>query len=287
MKKKFLILIIFGLLTSFMFAQQKVAKVKYTINPCVKSQDTVFFKIKDKIVKFKKNWILTETIGGKVIQRKLDAVETDTVKIDSIVIMKSKWYAGEVIQSEKDPSILKINPWIFKADKDSLLNNKAYIKIPANSYVTLKKEYWKWSAITIPFAIRPALNDTIGSKITADLKIGASFSRNIDWERFRNRRIKGLKSSYGVSLGVGFGFSKVTLDEDSTSLDSEPLTNSEDGLAFFITPGIGINIKGFQIAGFFGYDIGLTDNVNKWNYNNKHYFGIGLGVDLATFGKIE
>ncbi len=287
MKKQLILLILFGVLTNFTFSQQKVAKVKYTINPKKASQDTVFFKIKNKEVVFKKGWIVTETIGGKTIQRKLDTAEIKKMKVDSAVIMNNKWYAGEILHSEKDPSKLEINPWIFKSEKDSLLNSKAYIKIPENSYVTLKKEYWKWSAITIPFAIRPTLNDTIGSKITTDLKIGASFSRNIDWESYRNRRIKGLKSSFGISFGLGFGFSKVTLDKNSTSLDPKPIANSEDGLAFFLTPGIGINIRGFQIAGFFGYDIGLTENVKKWNYNKKHYFGIGLGVDLSTLGEIK
>ena len=187
--------------------------------------------------------------------------------------------------SDKEPNKLYLNPYNFKKPNEHL-NTQSYIRIPENSYVVLTKSYIKWSAITIPFAIRSKLNDTIGSQVTTDLKIGASFSYNFNLEIFKNRRLKAEKSIYGISGGIGFGFSKVKLDKNTTSLYQKPLENEENGLAFFIGPGIGINLKGFQIVGLYGWDIGLTDNVKKWNYNKKGYFGLGLGVDLSVFGKL-
>jgi hypothetical protein len=83
-----------------------------------------------------------------------------------------------------------------------------------------------------------------------------------------------------------FGFSKVTLNTASTSLLKTPYKNEEDGLAFFIGPGIGLNLKGFQVNFSYGWDLAITKNVKDWNYNNKGYMGIGLGIGLDFLGKL-
>jgi hypothetical protein len=205
---------------------------------------------------------------------------------DIPVKVENNWKVGEVKHEDAAPDKLYLNPYYFTQPKDSLLNNTWYIKIPDNGYVTLIRSFFKWNAITIPFAIRPSLNDTIGSKITTDLKIGASFSYNINAEVFKNRRFRAKKSLYGLSGGVAFGFSKVTLNASSTSLLAKPYKNEEDGLAFFIAPGLGINLKGFQVNFSCGWDLPITKNVKDWNYSKKRYIGIGLGVGLDVFGKL-
>ncbi len=115
------------------------------------------------------------------------------------------------------------------------------------------------------------------------MKIGASVTYNYNREKFLNRRIKASRTVRGISTGIGFGFSKVTLDSNSTSLAEEPNIKSEDGLAIFITPGIGLNLRKFQIDLFIGWDFGVTKNTKQWNYNGKPYLGLGLGVDINTF----
>jgi hypothetical protein len=267
-------------------AQQETESGRYKLRMKLASQDTVYMKIGKDTVLLKKGWVISETKAGKSIQRIL---ENDTLIIQKKEIpvkVTINWKIGEVKHSDDAPNKLILNPYFFSNPKDSLLNNQSYLKIPANGYVTLIRSYWKWNAITIPFAIRPSLNDTIGSKITTDLKIGASISYNINREIFKNRRIKANKSIYGISGGLGFGFSKVTLDKSSTSLLENPYENSEDGLAFFIAPGIGLNLKGFQINFSYGWDLPITSNVKDWNYSKKGYFGLGLGIGLDVFGKI-
>ncbi len=291
MKKIFtLILIVFSLTT--IFGQDQNTKFnKYVLRYKKASQDTVFYKIKIKKDTLNKDWILTEKVGDYVIQRMLKIDTIVESKIDTAITLVRNWKISEVKYEDKDPNKLYLNPYTFY---DKKLNSECYLKIPENSYVVLVNSFVKWNAITIPFAIRPGLSkfdsignkiDSIGSKITTDLKIGASFSYNYNFEFFRNRRIKAKRSVIGLSGGIGFGLSKVTLTNTSTSLLKSPYENEEDGIAFFIAPGIGINLKGFQIAGFIGWDIGLTDNVNDWNYNKEMYFGIGLGTDLSVFGK--
>lgn len=265
--------------------EQSTAFDRYRIHPNWPNQQTAYYKIGMKRDTLKKGWITTEAKGNILIQRVLLKDTIIVSVVDSPVQILSNWKIGELKYTNDSPEKLILNPYVFTNPHDDYLNDKFHLKIPENSSITLTHSFVKWNAITIPFAIRPALNDTIGSKVTADLKIGASFSYNFNWETFKNRRIEIKKSVIGISGGLGFGFSKVTLDKSSTSLSKEPFKNSEDGLALFITPGIGINLKGFQIAGFYGWDIGLTKNVTSWNYNKKPYFGIGLGIDIPTFGK--
>jgi hypothetical protein len=284
--KKNTLLIIFALLVNSLFSQQLPEHGRYKLRKNLKSQDTVYMKIGEKKSILKKGWIITETKGDNSIQRVLDRDTTITIKKDMPIKVTSNWKIGEVKHTDDAPDRLILNPYHFKNKEDSIYNNKSYIKIPENGYVTLVRSYFKWNAITIPFAIRPSLNDTIGSKVTTDLKIGASISYNCNWELFKNRRILAKKSIYGISTGIGFGFSKVTLNANSTSLLKTPYVNEEDGLAFFIAPGIGLNLKGFQINFSYGCDLPITSNVKDWNYSEKGYFGIGLGVGLDIFGKI-
>lgn len=285
--KKIILLFTLFFSTIIVFSQDQETEIgRYKLRINKPFQDTVYIKIgKDKKV-IPKGWTITETIGGITTHRVLKNDSIVEAKIYIPVKVNSNWKIGEVKHIDEEPDKLYLNPYHFTNPKDSLLNNKSYIKIPENNSVTLVRSYIKWQAITIPFAIRPALNDTIGSKITTDLKIGASVSYNHNRETFKNRRIKAQKSSWGLSGGIGFGFSKVVLDESSTSLLANPYENSEDGLAFFIAPGIGLNLKGFQINFSYGWDLPITSNVKDWNYSKKGYFGIGLGIGLDVFGKI-
>jgi hypothetical protein len=285
MKQTLLLLTVLFVYLNLYGQDQNTAFNRYRIHARWDYQDSAYFQIGTKKDTLRAGWTITETKGGIQIQRTLLRDTIVTTKVDSLIEIRSNWKAGEIKHTSDAPDKLLVNPYVFTNAQDAYLNKKFYLKIPENSRIILTRSFVKWSAITIPFAIRPALNDTIGSKITADLKIGASVSYNFNWETFKNRRIEAKKSVLGISGGIGFGFSKVTLDKSSTSLSEKPYENSEDGLAFFITPGIGINLKGFQIVGFYGWDIGLTKNVSDWNYNKRPYLGLGLGIDISTIGK--
>lgn len=284
MNMKNVIVFISMLSYSLICAQQDSAIERYRLRMKINSQDTVFMKIKEVKTVLKKGWTVLESKDEVKIERTLLDDTIIITKVYTPIKVTSNWKIGEVKHTDESPGKLFLNPYHFSSEKDSLLNNESYIKIPENGFVTLKKTTIKFNPMTIPFAIRPAINDTIGSKITTDLKVGASFSYNLNWEKFKNRRLSAKKSVYGVLCGIGFGFSKVTLNASSTSLNSTPYKIEEDGLAFFVTPGIGLNMNGFQLYFTYGVDIPITDNTKDWNYANKGYFGIGLGVGLDVFG---
>jgi hypothetical protein len=285
MRRTLLLLTILILCTRSYGQNQNIDLNRYGIHANWEHQNLAYYPIGTQKDTLKAGWTITENKGAIQVQRTLLKDTIVSTKVDSAILIKSNWKAGEIRHTADAPDKLFVNPYEFTSPEDAYLNEKFYLKIPENHRIVLTHSFVKWSAITIPFAIRPALNDTIGSRLTADLKIGVSVSYNFNWETFKNRRIEVQKSVLGISAGLGFGFSMVTLDKSSTSLSEKPLEDTDEGLAFFITPGIGINLKGFKVVGFYGWDLGLTKNVAAWNYNKRPYIGIGLGIDISTLGK--
>ena len=283
-----LLLIILGVVfTANVSAQGKGEFwVRHWINPNKKNHShDAFFKTKKVQKELKKGWVVEKKIDGKTYQIVLDNNETVEVmeyeKADSML----RWRAtGEVKFSDDDPSKLYLNPMTFV--DSSNYNTKAYIKIPENKRLTIATTFWRISPLTIPFGIRMKLNDTIRSKATADLNLGVGFSFNLNADNFKNKRLKAIHTSYGVSFGCGFGFSKISLTSENTSLTGNPVKEDENGLAFTFAPGIGINLQELSVVGFYAIDFPLTGNVHKWTYYNKGYFGLGLGVNLSAFGSI-
>ncbi|WP_200974397.1 hypothetical protein [Echinicola sp. 20G] len=283
--KNYIITLLLLLLSLPSFSQQEKEISFYKLRPFIQTQDTVYMKTGKKKVHLKKGWIVTEEKAGVTVQRVLEKDSVFSVPQDIPVKVTSKWKIGEVKHTDDAPGKLYLNPYHFTSSKDTNLNHQSYLQIPENGYVRLLRHAVKWSAITIPFAVRPALNDTIGSKVKTDLKLGASISYNLNWETFKNRRFKAKNNAMGFAGGLGFGLSKVNLNASSTSLLEKPYEHEEDGLAFFLAPGIGINIRGFQLSFSYAWDIPLTQNVKDWNYANRGYYGVGLGINLDSFGK--
>ncbi|SOE19666.1 hypothetical protein SAMN06298216_0169 [Spirosomataceae bacterium TFI 002] len=277
----------------------------YRVHPSWNKTSQLFMYSGKKEVPVKAGWRITESIGSKQIEKTMPFDTTLEVKTYIPIKLSQKIRISDLVHKDDDPSKLYFNMLPFK-DSDNVvlksfndmfigegikkttdtLDSKGYILIPENGYVKLSKVFIKWNTITIPFSIRPSINEEISSKVTTGLKIGTSITVDFNWQYFKNRRTKARNSIYGFSTGIAFGLTSISLDKQSTSLLETPYTNSENGLAFFVGPGIGINIKGFQAFYIYGTDIGLTSNVKDWNYNKKWYHGVGVGIGLEVFGKV-
>ncbi len=272
----------FAMLPSYsqQLQQRKIINT-YKLNPKWLNHNKVFLPIGTQKIRLKAGWTITEKKAGITIQR---IVERDTIVVstrDSAVTLVSNWKIEAIKFSPENPGKIFLNPVPFTTESDSLLNQLVYIPIPVNEEIHVTHLHTKWSAITIPFSIRPAIN-RLNNQITNEFKVGTAFSLNHDWEYYKNRRLDIKGRTYGISLGLGFGLGRVKLDEASTQLSEANYENEEEGLIFFFTPGLGFNIRGFKILGFYGWDIGLTQNTKDWNYNRRPYIGLGLGFDFWT-----
>jgi hypothetical protein len=264
--------------------QRKILNV-YTLHHEKSNQNKVVLPIGTKKEKWKAGWTISETKAGITIQRVLEKDTLIYIPSDSTIAVTKNWKIESVKHTAQEPDKVYLNPVPFLDSLNVHLNQLAYIPLPVNEKVILTHLHTKWSAITIPFTIRPAIRNRLNSQVTSELKIGTALSLNHDWEVFKNRRIDVKKNTYGFSAGLGFGLGRVTLDNGSTRLSENNYDNEEQGLVFFITPGIGLNIRGFKILGFYGWDVGLTKNTRDWNYNKRPYIGVGLGFDFWTMKK--
>lgn len=262
--------------------QEKKLLNVYTLHHKWPYQNQVIVPLKNKKTVLKAGWVIHEEKGGFKIQRTLKRDSIIMTSQDSIVKIASNWKIAGIKYTAENPGKIFLSPVPFTEKQDDYLNQMVYIDLPVHEELLLTHLHTQWSAITIPFNIRPAINNRVNSQVTSEFKIGTKFSLNYDWEFFKNRRLDIKKRTYGISAGFGFGLGRVTLDENSTSISGANYENEEDGLVFFLTPGLGFNIRGFKILGFYGWDIGLTKNTNDWNYNRKPYVGIGLGFDFWT-----
>jgi hypothetical protein len=277
-------LVCFLMAFAFGYGQKQEKKTwnVYTLHHKRANQNKVFVPVGQEKIVLKAGWTITEEKAGIKIQRVLTK---DTLIIqpkDSMIVVSKNWKIAGIKYTAENPGKIFLSPVPFTEEHDDFLNQMMYVDIPVHEELMLTHLHTQWTAITIPFNIRPAVNNRINSQVTSEFKIGTKFSLNYDWEFFKNRRLDIKKRAYGISAGFGFGLGRVTLDENSTSISGANYENEEDGLVFFLTPGLGFNIRGFKILGFYGWDIGLTKNTNDWNYNRKPYVGIGLGFDFWT-----
>ncbi|MFN3639342.1 MAG: hypothetical protein ACK4UK_00345 [Flavobacterium sp.] len=254
----------------------------YVLNPELTHQDTVIMPLGTKKEILKAGWTVTEFKNGFSVQRTLEKDSIITSKKDSVITIKNRWKFEHVKHTAAEPNKVYLNPVRFVDEAGAAFNTIAYIPLPPAEKVIFTHLHTKWSAITIPFTIRPAVRGRLNSQVTSEFKIGTSFSLNHDWEVYKNRRMDVKKNTYGFSAGLGFGLGRVPLNNSTTQLSGANYDDEEEGLVLFVTPGIGLNIRGFKLLGFYGWDIGLTKNTSDWNYNRKPYIGIGLGFDFWT-----
>lgn len=285
------------LILSYSFAQgdNNTRRIKYRVS---KKYDSIYVKTQKNIIR-PKGSIVTKTSGNFTWQEKLD--KPDTIKEDKYVKieMNHLWYFDEVKYDDKTIGWVRLNPRKFKTVRNGTEIRKAKekeaknptqeemrLKVEANKLIKLNISYFSIDVLTLPFVYRRALNDTIGSQLSTNLSLGLSTTYNFGKEYFRNRRLATKRSITSFSLGLGLGFKKVDLDKSSTSLSDNPLTNAEDGLAFFLSPGIGLHTRGLTFTLMYGWDIPITENVKDWNYANEGYIAFGFGIGIDSIGKV-
>ncbi|UZS00080.1 hypothetical protein [Chondrinema litorale] len=225
-------------------------------------------------------------------------VKEEKVFIDNYVrtnYLGNKYYAIDIKHGDDKPNLLIINPWTWKDneqirpalvdDKTNIedLNTKHFIDIKPNEKVSIWYNKWDYGALTIPFAIRKALNDTTKLTVTTNLSAAVHIRRSWNYQSYKNRRIKAKMSTKGASFGAVLGFSQIGLTPKNTDLDEDPLTTEEDGLSIFTGPSLAFNLFGAQLAIIYAWDIGIGEDSKKWNYHKKAFWGFGVGIELGAF----
>ncbi len=150
---------------------------------------------------------------------------------------------------------------------DYTLTVKDFKKIMGIKYDRFE---WRVGVFAVPFKLRFKDFD-----FEADVALGANISNKIRIKRER-------EDGFAIEPLIGFGLSKINLDESNSSIDSPGSTN-----AFTLNSGLLIHINSrINFGVFYGADI-LSDKDNKkydWIYNGNGWLGIGINVAF-TDGK--
>lgn len=150
-------------------------------------------------------------------------------------------------------------------------------------YLEIKPVY---QALTIPFKIRPKLNDSTKSAasnsfnvgITAGVKFTHNVYRKIYYEdsgkkTFSNHYTKKISLSPGLFIGPAVIDLKASNTNNIVKKD-----RSVPGLttgAFIV---LGFNELNFGMS--MGWDIGLDNTSKNWMYNKKPWIGFVLAIDI-------
>jgi hypothetical protein len=229
---------------------------------------------------------------------------------DSLIIGAKTYTDGEEVKVEGEQiGIYKAN---ISVSKDSLMINfwlpsdyytdenvrksKAfhpdktyYIKLKNRQAKSFYYANIELSAVTIPFKFHPGFKK-------GEIDVAPDFATGINVSTFLGYRLgkttymydkyKGmLNTKYSASLGGFVSINSVKLDSSSTAIDLKPLKKETNAPTLSLGGGLVFDIQDFNLGFFVGIDKGIGAEANKWNFNNKLWYGFGIGYKLGVIGK--
>ncbi len=170
-------------------------------------------------------------------------------------------------------------------------NTKYFIKLKNREYASFSYTNYEISALTIPFKYHFGFSENdieIDPVFNADLNISTFVGKRFGKVSYTYDTYKGMiKKNWSVTVGGFLGLSSQKIDSTSTSLDDNPIEKEMNVPSFSYGIGAVFNISKFNLGLFLGADKGLGNTAEKWNYDNRLWFGFGFGYKLAFLGKQE
>jgi hypothetical protein len=179
-------------------------------------------------------------------------------------------------------SVLYVNYW-NQGTKSSHIDS---IQLKNRKPLRLTFSETTISGLTIPLKYRlpdksSRLEEDFSAGFNANLFIGYS----VGYTSFTYReKIDNRITNYKFTFGGFVGASTIELNAQNTSLSLTPLGENEKFNKGLATIGLGFTFSSdkFNIGTFLGKDFSVGQKASKWNYNNKPWIGIGVG--LGIFG---
>ncbi|AQX10964.1 hypothetical protein BAX94_02935 [Elizabethkingia meningoseptica] len=158
-------------------------------------------------------------------------------------------------------------------------DNIFFFNIPERSSVDVHYSSWHFGVLTLPLKVYfKSRSDSIKNNVILDTNINVMLGKKWGVKRYYNA--PGTRddkiSTKSWSANVIMGITKVELDKFNTtpSIGSVKtnVTNFSYGLAF----GYQLNKFGFFVAT--GIDTPLTTTGKIWNFSNRPWVGLGIGL---------
>jgi hypothetical protein len=261
-----------------------------------------------------KNYTLTKSKEMQIKGTKYELSKDSTILKDTNITFKTKKAKAERFYFDKgcykaNLSISKdtilVNFWLWELNDTSWYNateaqkkkfpfnpeTKYFIKLNNRQYESFFYTNWELALLTIPFKYHFGFKES-------DAEIDPVFNTNINISTLIGKRLgkvsyvydtyKGMtENNWSATIGGFIGLSSQKVDSTSTSLATSPILKETNIPALSYGLGVVFNISDFNLGVFMGWDNGIGSLGQKWNFDNKPWFGFGFGYKLAFLGKPE
>ena len=231
-----------------------------------------------------------------VLLQDFEVVKPKTMFKEVELHLPKKWYKANV-HSSKDTVFF--NFWLepnYYADQsvrdksDINPNEKYYAILKNRQSLVLPFTLWEMSAMTVPFKYHRQIEQegvTVDPQMTSDWNANLYVGYRMGTLKYVYDKYEGMKQrSSSLALGGFVGLSSRTIDSAATSLHEEPLAKSMSVPVLSYGGAVVFDIRDVKLGVFAGMDNGIGESGDRWNFDNRLWFGIGLGYQLALLGKL-
>ena len=163
------------------------------------------------------------------------------------------------------------------------VGNFKYHLIPfvrGGKYVHKRIKWFNFSAMTIPFKVRPEIQNlkTVAKGDLKNFGLHVGIFNHI-WKVYLQ---DGTINEYKFSVGALFA---PAAEEFNTLNTGGVLTTATTQAVLSTGLTVVMSYRGINFAFIpAGVDFGLTDDSKSWKYNGKYWYGIGIGIDSKLIG---
>jgi hypothetical protein len=176
----------------------------------------------------------------------------------------------ELVTRVNDTLTLAINGKTFAMKKSEfdLVKQTTYYSV---SFKKWKNYNFSSGLMTVPFKLRPKVNDSTEFNLTTDITLGGYFGIT--------KRISSSKRNY-ITIPATLGLSYININDNNTS-------NVKKDNSIGVVPGItwstGIifQLHDFNIGFVLGQDYASSVG-DKWIYNGKTWYSFAIGYNFLT-----
>ena len=161
-------------------------------------------------------------------------------------------------------------------------NFKFYVMdfVAGRNYSNTTFKNWTFSVMTIPFKVRPKIQD-LSLFAKADIKNIGIYTGVFNWTTKRFLK-DGTTTETKLSLG---GIISPAVEEFNSGNTNGQITTATNQM--IISTGVLASITYRNVTFAIipaGIDFGLTSQSKKWVYREKYWFGFGIGLDSKLLG---
>jgi hypothetical protein len=140
---------------------------------------------------------------------------------------------------------------------------------------------WSFNLTYIPLKYRTKPNDSIEHDITSNINLNIFTGLSLGSTKFiytkkKISRLVHKKFTFGLLLGVSQTFLNIA---NTKHLDIDNVQKAVLTYGF----GLNYNYNNFNVGAYIGRDIAIGQYAEDWYYNNKTWYGIGIGYTLFNY----